>query len=721
MSEIDLVNEGVDLYNSGQYQPSLAKYDSALSLNPNCKEAYLNKGILLNTINNIPQAIENFEICIKLFPKYTSALIGLGNSYLISGNFEKSLLYFDQALNIKQNLPLALEGKCICLYELNKKEEINTILDELNKYDNKKENFNELQNLIRGNLQKDENNFEEAIKYYDNCIELNRNYYEAYYNKALCEISLNQINNALKDLDEALNIKKDFYQALDAKGYIYYLTNKYKEALKCYNELIVNNYTNDDYHFKKASILIELKQYEEAIKSLDEVIKLNPNHITAIILKGKCYDNLNLNKKALEIYEQAILKDKDNELAHQLKGQNLLKNKEYEKALNESDVIINFNQKNIEAFFFKAICLNKINKKEEAIELYKKYIKEINFNKNTKDNVSFAYYNIGLIYMEEKKLEEAKEYFNKSLKINPKFIKAKIALNRVDDSKNQTNEIINLIEESKEIEDENLLLIKGNLLFEKEMFDEAKNIYQKLLKINPINEEALLGIADCLYKLNKKDEAFIKYNEVLNINKSNQNALFNKSLIILEKGNIEESLKLIDEALKIKSNINILIQKGICLLKLEKYEEAILIFNEALNLDQKNIKAYIGKGQALFAFNKINESIEEYDKALNIEPNNINAIFSKANSLMRNNDLEEALKLYKKGMELNKEKDSNCISLINYALCLIKMKYLDEVKNIVDKAEKLYKTQKDILSEKEKKFFDDEVEKIKRKNKRLFI
>ena len=170
MSEIDLVNEGVDLYNSGQYQPSLAKYDSALSLNPNCKEAYLNKGILLNTINNISQAIENFEICIKLFPKYTSALIGLGNSYLISGNFEKALLYFDQALNIKQNLPLALQGKCICLYELNKKEEINAILDELNKYDNKKENFNELQNLIRGNLQKDENNFEEAIKYYDNFI-----------------------------------------------------------------------------------------------------------------------------------------------------------------------------------------------------------------------------------------------------------------------------------------------------------------------------------------------------------------------------------------------------------------------------------------------------------------------------------------------------------------------------------------------------------------------
>ena len=121
MSEIDLVNEGVDLFNSGQFQDSLIKYDSAISLNPNCKEAYLNKGIVLNSLNNTSQAIENFEQCLKLFPNYPSALIGLGNSYLISGDFDKALSYFDQALKIKDKLHLALEGKCICLYELNQK------------------------------------------------------------------------------------------------------------------------------------------------------------------------------------------------------------------------------------------------------------------------------------------------------------------------------------------------------------------------------------------------------------------------------------------------------------------------------------------------------------------------------------------------------------------------------------------------------------------------
>ena len=98
--------------------------------------------------------------------------------------------------------------------------------------------------------------------------------------------------------------------------------------------------------------------------------------------------------------------------------------------------------------------------------------------------------------------------------------------------------------------------------------------------------------------------------------------IFNKSLILIEKGDIDEALSLIDEAIKINSNPKILTQKGICLLKQEKYEEANSIFNEILNLDKNNIKAYIGKGQALFGLNKITESIEEYNKALNIEPNN---------------------------------------------------------------------------------------------------
>ena len=119
----------------------------------------------------LKEAITNFEHCLKLDQNNTSALIGLGNSYLISNDFNKALSYFEQALKIKQNLPIALEGKTICLYELKKKDELNQIIEELNK-DNDERNKDVIQYLIKGNLLKDENNFEEAFKYYDKCVEI---------------------------------------------------------------------------------------------------------------------------------------------------------------------------------------------------------------------------------------------------------------------------------------------------------------------------------------------------------------------------------------------------------------------------------------------------------------------------------------------------------------------------------------------------------------------
>ena len=62
-----------------------------------------------------------------------------------------------------------------------------------------------------------------------------------------------------------------------------------------------------------------------------------------------------------------IIKDKKNELAHQNKGQNLLKEKKYQEALNEFDIVINLNKDNYNALFYKALCLNKLNNKNEAI------------------------------------------------------------------------------------------------------------------------------------------------------------------------------------------------------------------------------------------------------------------------------------------------------------------------------------------------------------------
>ena len=181
MSEIDLVNEGVELYNNHQFEDSLKKFEEAISINPNCKEAYFNKGLCYQSLNDHTKALECFDQSLHIDPNYTSAIIGQGNSHLKQGDKEQALSNFEQALKINENLPLAKAGKSLCLYEFGRKDDVNEIIDK-----QIEENTDDyVPYLIKGNILKEENKLEEAIEQYKNCIKYNKNCYEAYYNMAL--------------------------------------------------------------------------------------------------------------------------------------------------------------------------------------------------------------------------------------------------------------------------------------------------------------------------------------------------------------------------------------------------------------------------------------------------------------------------------------------------------------------------------------------------------
>ena len=154
MTEIDLVNEGVELYNNQQLEDSLSKYDQAISINPNCKEAYFNKGLCYQSLNDNNKALECFDLALRLDPNYTPAIIGQGNSHLKLGDKEKALSYFEQALGINPNLPLAISGKNLCLYDLGRKDEVNDVIDK--QIEENTEDY--IPYLIKGNILKEENN-----------------------------------------------------------------------------------------------------------------------------------------------------------------------------------------------------------------------------------------------------------------------------------------------------------------------------------------------------------------------------------------------------------------------------------------------------------------------------------------------------------------------------------------------------------------------------------
>lgn len=201
-----------------------------------------------------------------------------------------------------------------------------------------------------------------------------------------------------------------------------------KELFPLHNDLFNKPPTNFEVietinQYTEAEELIKNYSFDEATKLLNESLKVfNKNQqkkvVVAILLKLRKIAAI-LNNEDLErnYLESALGVAKSGEVPidyiikiHYKLGISYFKKKDYEKALNHFNVIINF-------------------LKNEKIP----FIKE--------DYVGMAYLHIGLIYLEQNKIIESKDYFRRVLEIGNKLPKIKLTyfLTRAIRFKNQGN------------------------------------------------------------------------------------------------------------------------------------------------------------------------------------------------------------------------------------------------------------------------------------------
>ncbi len=104
--------EGEELFNQGQYDEAIAKYEKGLKANPNSSrgyhllgKAYRFKYNYTNEEKYRIKEIESFKKAIELDTNNLDALIDLGATYHWSGEHKKGAEYFKRALKINPNHP----------------------------------------------------------------------------------------------------------------------------------------------------------------------------------------------------------------------------------------------------------------------------------------------------------------------------------------------------------------------------------------------------------------------------------------------------------------------------------------------------------------------------------------------------------------------------------------------------------------------------------------
>jgi tetratricopeptide (TPR) repeat protein len=92
----DEYKKGIDLFNEGKYEESIAIYSGIVEKFPDAFIVFLNIGHSNFQLENYEEAKKNYLKVLESSPNHIDALIGVGNCFLNRGDIEKSMEWYNK-------------------------------------------------------------------------------------------------------------------------------------------------------------------------------------------------------------------------------------------------------------------------------------------------------------------------------------------------------------------------------------------------------------------------------------------------------------------------------------------------------------------------------------------------------------------------------------------------------------------------------------------------
>lgn len=221
-----------------------------MSLRPPANVAMqVKQAIDLMRQGNMPQAQWLFQQILAFDPYCITALDGLGQLFIQTGQFEQALNCYTRAAVVQPNDP-AIQFNC------------GTALRGMGLY-------------------------EKALTCFDKAIALNPNFAEAHDGRGNILDELQRHDEALLSYGSAIACNKKFAIAYNNRGLL--LNEKFErheEALSDFNKAISLNPRFAEAHYNRAIVLVAMERYQEALAGYDRAIQLKPGYIEANYNKG---------------------------------------------------------------------------------------------------------------------------------------------------------------------------------------------------------------------------------------------------------------------------------------------------------------------------------------------------------------------------------------------------------------------------------------------------
>ncbi len=539
-----------ELNASGNFSASMYEYEQIVNIDKYRKTSLLRIASMMKSINNLIKSSEYYKMAIEFDPtdisarmRYASVLEKMGNTADASIQYNYVLAHCDNAEEILFDLERIYEKK------LHNSPNNAELLADMGAIKQRQCKYEEAYNYYRQAMSKparDEKTamniqinlatllqaqgfYDKAIEAYKNILTLHPDNYDVNYYLAQCyeekqdtkKLALAQYKKLKEIKPECANELNDKINELSRSSMneedIYNYVRMYNNPDKSYIDELYNN----------AWTAHNKKEYDTAIRYYSLVKQVDPERENVYENLALCYAYKKDYQKAQELLAQAKEKFPDNQSIQKLSSDikadtdaeivdnayNAFNTGDYQKAIELYSSV----PETVDTLLGIAGAYQGLKQDENALIYYKKAFEK------SPQNSDIAY-SIGAIYANTQNYKEARNYFDKALKLNSDNKLAKEGLEDMNEVLSQ-NEVVEAV---KFIEQKN--------------YEEALTFLNNAISYNPKNPDAYYYKGSVYDAQSKSELAIENYKKSLEFNKDQDVTYY---LIAIDY----ENLKNIKEAL----------------------------------------------------------------------------------------------------------------------------------------------------------------------------
>lgn len=289
---------GEDFLKAGNYKDAITQFTSALSINPNYKDAYYMRALTYELTGDFQKAIDDLNRDVVFEPKNEELHYHLGVDYYKLQKYPEALNALHKATFLSHKFMEAYQQKILVLIAMDQSFNALKVTDTTLALASNAKNY-----YLLGVVTERLNSLQKAESAYIKSIKEDKKFIDAYIALASLQVNLNKTDEAMNNCKEALKLDPNSKAALVTQSKVFLKKQDYRNAIDDISRAIVLNPNDEEMFFTRGLYYQEFSQHQNAINDFNKVISMNPKNAEALYKRATSYEEISDFKAAIKDYQ----------------------------------------------------------------------------------------------------------------------------------------------------------------------------------------------------------------------------------------------------------------------------------------------------------------------------------------------------------------------------------------------------------------------------------